>query len=393
METTTKATTPSTEPSTTKATAPSTEPSTTKATAPSTEPSTTKATAPSTEPSTTNHPKVTMTPNRKQEAESAENIPISYTSKTRTRIFPTTETTTLRTNKPQTTMASNPLESLSTRVASGHQENIATKPSTKISSTVTIATVRKQKTENIPVASTPELMNKTSSRAYTTTTEVTPPKSVLGDKFSVLPGNIAIGNVTEIPQKDYASTVVFGFDLTTMGPSRAKIIIQFISHLLPHIGYDKFALVSNALCTPNFNIPLQPAINEDLSKLLPRLNEEKRHVLVDIIRQMNKELFKEANFKNDKNPKRQIGVLFVDPSVSTITSEVLLEAGEMKKKGFELFVIAIGNAIWTDPEMFAELSSQPHHEFIISVPTYNNLLPMVKHLPLHIREANKKQMK
>lgn len=188
-------------------------------------------------------------------------------------------------------------------------------------------------------------------------------------------------------------TVVFGFDLTTMGPSRAKIIIQFISHLLPHIGYDKFALVSNALCTPNFNIPLQPAINEDLSKLLPRLNEEKRHVLVDIIRQMNKELFKEANFKNDKNPKRQIGVLFVDPSVSTITSEVLLEAGEMKKKGFELFVIAIGNAIWTDPEMFAELSSQPHHEFIISVPTYNNLLPMVKHLPLHIREANKKQMK
>lgn len=97
---------------------------TTKAIAPSTEPSTTKATALSTEPSTINHPK---TPNRKQEVERSENIAISYTSKTRTRIFPTTEATTLRTNKPQTTMVSNPLDSLLTRVVSGPQGNIASK--------------------------------------------------------------------------------------------------------------------------------------------------------------------------------------------------------------------------------------------------------------------------
>ena len=166
-----------------------------------------------------------------------------------------------------------------------------------------------------------------------------------------------------------------------MGPSRTKSVLQFINYLLPHIKYGKFALISNPQCLQNYNIPLKSAENEDITVLLHSLNQKKNPGLVDIIRHMNKELFKETYFKNEERPKRLIGVLFVDPSVSEITSEVLLEADEMKKNGIELFVISIGS-VWTDARLVTELSSQPHQDFIFYVPTYKDLVKLGQRLPL-----------
>ncbi|XP_029635149.1 collagen alpha-1(XII) chain-like isoform X1 [Octopus sinensis] len=189
------------------------------------------------------------------------------------------------------------------------------------------------------------------------------------------------GKPMEIPQRDQTSSIVFGYDLISMGSYRANMITQFINAMLPYTGYGNFRVVSFAHCPVTFNVPVTSLIGKSYLETRNSVNIEVPG-LANVIREMRKG--KEVN-DNPIISKKNTAVLFVDPSVTAITQEVLEESEKLKNEGSKVFLVNVGGNIWPQPQLLHSLSSQPYNNYIYNAPSYNQLLYKAHNTPFKFR--------
>ncbi|CAE1302778.1 unnamed protein product [Acanthosepion pharaonis] len=168
-----------------------------------------------------------------------------------------------------------------------------------------------------------------------------------------------------------------------MGAYRAHIIQQFINYLLPYTGYGHFGVVSYAYCPENFNVPVTSLMDKEPSDIGSNVTIDiKLPTLADVVSEMRKELNERAVENTKKGlVGNQIAVLFVDPSVTAITSDLMREAGKLKQDGSKLYLISVGESASHQSQYLHSLSSQPFKKYILSYPTYDQLLTSVKDNP------------
>ncbi|CAI9721494.1 Hypothetical predicted protein [Octopus vulgaris] len=140
---------------------------------------------------------------------------------------------------------------------------------------------------------------------------------------------------SDIPQRDESSSVTYGYDLLSMGAYRANMITQFINTMLPYTGYGNFRVVSFAHCPVNFNVPTTSLTGKSYSETRNSVNIAVPG-LANVIREMRK-----GNETKDSTTtwKKNTAVLFVDPSVTAITQEVLEESEKLKNEGSKVFLV------------------------------------------------------
>ena len=192
----------------------------------------------------------------------------------------------------------------------------------------------------------------------------------------------------------FAGTVTFGYDLVSMGAYRAHMILQFINSLLPYTGYGHFGVVSYAYCPENFNVPVTSLMDKKPSDIAHSVtSDNKIPTLVDIVRQMRKGLNDRAVQNANKGQVgSQVAVLFVDPSVTVITPDLMKEIGQLKQDGSKLFIINVGQKVWHQPQYLYSMSSQPYNNYMFTYPTYDQLLYTVKHTPFQFRSMCNRYM-
>lgn len=237
-----------------------------------------------------------------------------------------------------------------------------------------------------PTTTTTPAPTTTTTPLPTTTTTTLPPTTTT---TSTTTTTTPVPTTTaEIPQRDEASTVSFGYDLVSMGAYRAHMIQQFINYLLPYTGYGHFGVVSYAYCPENFNVPVTSLMDKkpsDIGSNVPSGNN-KLPTLVDVVREMRKEL----NQRTIQNANKglvgnQIAVLFVDPSATVITNDLMKETELLKQDGSKLFLINVGQGAWYQPQSLYSMSSQPYTHYMYNYPTYDQLLYSARHTPFQFR--------
>ncbi|CAI9721495.1 Hypothetical predicted protein [Octopus vulgaris] len=186
---------------------------------------------------------------------------------------------------------------------------------------------------------------------------------------------------SDIPQRDESSSVTYGYDLLSMGAYRANMITQFINTMLPYTGYGNFRVVSFAHCPVNFNVPTTSLTGKSYSETRNSVNIAVPG-LANVIREMRK-----GNETKDSTTtwKKNTAVLFVDPSVTAITQEVLEESEKLKNEGSKVFLVNVGRNIWPQPQLLHSISSQPYNRYIYNFPTYNQLLYTAHNTPFKLR--------
>ena len=166
-----------------------------------------------------------------------------------------------------------------------------------------------------------------------------------------------------------------------MGAYRSGMIHQFINTLLPYTGYGHFGIVSYGYCPSSFNVPITSLMDKDHSIIKDSIVADgKLPDLIDVVRKMRKVLS-----SNSGNIENQVAVLFVDPSVTTITPELTKEIEMLKKKGVKVYLINVGPCPWPQLDQLHSMSSQPYNRYIFSSPSYHQLLLQAQHNPLHFR--------
>ena len=195
----------------------------------------------------------------------------------------------------------------------------------------------------------------------------------------------------------FSGVITFGFDLLSMGAYRTNMIYKFIDHLLPFSGYGRFGIISHAYCPEDLNIPisrvpqdLRGGSKNGLSGTAPSvsigLGRRSAPDLVDVVRKMRHDLQETAHRDAVSGYRsRRVGVIFLDPDVTAVTGELLAEVERMIQQGNELFVINVGQDVWTHPEFLSVMSSDSIGSNIITVPTYEDLVFRVQHSPFQFR--------
>lgn len=199
---------------------------------------------------------------------------------------------------------------------------------------------------------------------------------------------------SDLAQRDEGSTITFGYDLLSMGAYRANMIAQFINALLPYTAYENFGLVSYAYCPEKYNIPVTSLTNRNNSiTSLRQVTPGRLPGVADVIRRMRRDLYGQSYYNRQHGIRgRQSAVLFVDPSITRITPNVMHEARRLKQQGSKLFLVNVGQKRWPRPRTLRSLSSQPHQNYIFSSPTYENLLSRVKRTPFQFRSLCNKYL-
>ena len=182
----------------------------------------------------------------------------------------------------------------------------------------------------------------------------------------------------------FPGTVIFGYDLLSMGEYRARKISQFINTLLPYTGYGYYKVISHARCPENFNIPVTSLMGKNrfdiqrsvaLNVNLPSL--------ADVVRQMKNDLHARANRNiNGGLQGNQVAILFIEPSVTGITSELIKETESLRRQGSKLFVVSVGQKHCCQPKQLRSLAGGPN---TFTYPTYKQLLYSIKHTPFRFR--------
>ncbi|XP_029635146.1 uncharacterized protein LOC115210637 isoform X1 [Octopus sinensis] len=194
-------------------------------------------------------------------------------------------------------------------------------------------------------------------------------------------------NSAEI-QKDESSSIVFGYDLLSMGAYRANMITQFINAVIAYIGYDNFAVLSFTHCPESFNVPATPvkssqgsAFNQNVKVNVPNLS--------DLIRQIREKYHHEQ--PNKVGP--QTAVLFLDPSVTVLTPDVVDETQKLKDVGFTVYIVTVGWREWPIPEVIYMMSSKPYKAHLFKAPTYSRLLYKARYMPFQFKKLRNKKRK
>ncbi|CAE1302796.1 unnamed protein product [Acanthosepion pharaonis] len=177
----------------------------------------------------------------------------------------------------------------------------------------------------------------------------------------------------ERPQRDKESIVIFGYDLITMGSLRVRMISQFINLLLPYTVYEYFSVISYAYCPEYVNIPVISLKNKTFNELQNSVTVNANIPgLAEVVRQMRSEMYRRTlQYVQSGHVLNRVAVLFVDPSVTVITKELIEETGRLKQQGVKLFIINVGQAVWPHPQYLHFISSQPHS--IRIAPTKNQM--------------------
>ena len=127
-------------------------------------------------------------------------------------------------------------------------------------------------------------------------------------------------------------------------------------------------------------------MNVTEENLTYNVTEEGLPNLVDVVRQMRMDL-QAQNLYNAQNGRigRQVGVLFLDPSLTKITPELETETELLKRDGSKLFLVTVGRNSWSNPEQLYAMSSQPYMNYMYRAMTYDQLLYRAKHSPYQFR--------
>lgn len=191
----------------------------------------------------------------------------------------------------------------------------------------------------------------------------------------------------DYPGRTQPSIILFGYDLVAMGAYRSGMIHQFINTLLPHTGYGHFGIVSYGYCPSSFNVPITSLMNKDPSIIKESVvNDGKLPDMVDVVRKMRHVLSTRTGHNIiSGHIENQVAVLFVDPSVTTITPELTKEIEMLKKNGVKLYLVNVGPCAWPQPDQLHSMSSQPYHKYMFNSPSYHQLLLQAQHNPFHFR--------
>lgn len=183
-------------------------------------------------------------------------------------------------------------------------------------------------------------------------------------------------------QRDEASSVSYGFDLASLGTYRAHLIHQFINTLLPYTIYGHYGVVSYAFCPTGLNQPITSITNETDENNVYNVTQQSIPGLVDVVRQMRNNL-NDQRLHNAQNGRRgsQVGVLFLEPSLTTVAPELEAEIAKMKEDGTKLFLVTVGRNSWSHPETLYSMSSQPYINHMYNARTYEQLLYRARHSP------------
>ncbi|XP_052823190.1 collagen alpha-1(XII) chain [Octopus bimaculoides] len=194
-------------------------------------------------------------------------------------------------------------------------------------------------------------------------------------------------NSAEI-QKDESSSIVFGYDLLSMGAYRANMITQFINAVIAYTGYDNFAVLSFTHCPESFNVPATAvkssqgsAFNQNVKVTVPNLS--------DLIREIREKYQHEQS--NKVGP--QTAVLFLDPSVTVLTPDVVDETQKLKDVGFTVYIVTVGWKEWPIPEVIYMMSSKPYKAHLFKAPTYSRLLYKARYMPFQFKKLRNKKRK
>ena len=165
------------------------------------------------------------------------------------------------------------------------------------------------------------------------------------------------------------------------------MIQEFINNLLPYTDYGHFGVVSYAYCPENFNVPVTSLMDKKPSDAAHSVtSDNKLPSLADVVRQMRNDFGSRAVKNTDKgHVGSQVAVLFVDPSVTVITPDLLKETNKLKQEGSKVFLISVGENVWNQPKYLQSLSSQPSKNYIFNYPTYDQLLSGIKSNPFQFR--------
>lgn len=169
-----------------------------------------------------------------------------------------------------------------------------------------------------------------------------------------------------------------------MGEYRASKISRFINSLLPYTGYGYYKVLSYAYCPENFNIPVTSLMNKNHFDVQRSITSNINVPgLAEVVRQIRSDLYARANQnKNAGFRGSEVAVIFIDPSVTVITPEVLRETEKLKQQGSKLFVVSVGQKECCLPNRFYSLAGRAN---TFTYPTYKQLLYAVRHFPFRFR--------
>ncbi|CAE1302793.1 unnamed protein product [Acanthosepion pharaonis] len=196
------------------------------------------------------------------------------------------------------------------------------------------------------------------------------------------------------PGRTPPSIILFGYDLVGMGAYRSGMIHQFIKSILPYTGYGHFGIVSYGYCPSSFNVPITSLMDKNPSIIKDSVvTDGKLPDLVDVVRKMRHVLStRSAQNGISGHIENQAAVLFVDPSVTTITPELTKEIKMLKKNGVQLYLVNVGRCAWPQADRLYSMSSQPYHKYMFNSPSYHQLLLQAQHNPLHFRSIYNKSI-
>ena len=172
-----------------------------------------------------------------------------------------------------------------------------------------------------------------------------------------------------------------------MGSYRLTMITQFIKIFLSYSGYRNFGIIPYAYCPEYLNVPVTTLRNKNTSHLLNNVAVNATIPgLVEIVRQIRSQMYTRAlRYVHSGHVAHQVAVLFVDPSVTVITRKLIEEASRLKEEGVKLYVINVGQNVWSHHHYLHSISSQPYVDYIYSYPTYEQLLYHARYDPLHFK--------
>ncbi|CAI9721416.1 Hypothetical predicted protein [Octopus vulgaris] len=186
----------------------------------------------------------------------------------------------------------------------------------------------------------------------------------------------------EYEEDTNSDTVIFGFDYLSLGEYRTKMIFKFINLLLPNKSTGYFGVVTNSYLPKDYSIPLSPFTKRKNYNFTKDITLRKSSGTIGVIKRMGDILYKKGVEDQGNHFKRLIGVLFIDPSVTNITPDMLIEANAFKDSGFEMYLVSVGKRRWRNIRALVSLSTQPHSKYLINIPTYQYLVDNVAHSQL-----------
>ncbi|CAI9735081.1 Hypothetical predicted protein [Octopus vulgaris] len=174
-------------------------------------------------------------------------------------------------------------------------------------------------------------------------------------------------------------SIIFGFDLLSLGTRRASFIHKFINAFMPYSGYSHYSIVSWSKRPLHVNFPLS---KHDSDRREPHIPD-----LADIVEKIKNDLsstsVQEHNLGNGDIPP--VVVLFVDPLETSLTMPLIKAVRQLKKSRARVFLLNIGISKWPKQGTLELLSSEPSQLHIVHAPSYRQLLNRALNTPYQFR--------